>query len=93
MKSFKLKALSAMFSQLLYLYCKASVKLGDLTQAFLTKQIRVQVGVRVRTMIVFVVRKKGLVFGDQDRDQDSFTFLGTESGLFAGIRQILMNTS
>lgn len=32
-------------------------------------------------MIVFVARKKGLVLGDQDRDQDSFTFLGTESGI------------
>lgn len=47
----------------------------------------------MRTMIVFVARKKGLVLGDQDRGQDSFTFLGTESGIFAGIRQILMNTS
>lgn len=36
-------------------------------------------------MIVFIARKKGLILGDQDRDQDSFTLLGTESGIFADI--------
>lgn len=50
-------------------------------------------GLRVIKMIVFIARKKGLILGDQDRDQDSFTLLGTESGIFAGIKQILMNTS